>query len=111
LVPGEGYWMFVYNACDLWISSNVSQSGELITNLSVDWNLMGLPYNVSVNKNDLVVYYNEVYYSWQDAVSADIVMDHIFMYDVSYWPSDVLDPGEGYWMFSYYDCALIRSET
>jgi len=93
LVPGEGYWMFAYVACDLWISSNVSKTDDNITDLLMDWNMVGLPYNESINKNDLMIYCNEEYYSWEDAVSADIVMDAVFMYDGSYWPTSVLVPG------------------
>jgi len=109
LEPGEGYWMFAYDSCDLWISSNVSKTDDNVTDLLMDWNLIGLPYDESVALNDLMVYYDGDYYTWQAAISAGIVIDDVFKYDESYLTTDVLESGEGYWMFAYSDCTLLRS--
>jgi len=68
LQPGEGYWMYAYSNCTLWISSNTSNDDDYITGLLEEWNLVGLPYDTSVAKDDLIVSYNGTDYTWQQAV-------------------------------------------
>jgi len=109
LDPGEGYWMYVYHGCDLWISSNTSNNDNYITDLLEEWNLVGLPYDTSVAKEDLIVLYNGSDYTWQQAVDNSTILGFIYGWNVTnqnYVSTDVLDPGEGYWMYAYDNCIL-----
>jgi len=109
LQPGKGHWMYAYNDCDLWITSNTSNNDDLITDLLEKWNLIGLPYNISVAKENLTVLYNGSEYTWQQAVDNDTVLGFIYRWNVTnqnYVNTDVLDPDEGYWMYAYYNCVL-----
>jgi len=111
LDPGNGYWMYAYHGCDLWISSNISNNDDYIADLLEEWNLVGLPYNISVAKEDIIVLYNGLEYTWQQAVDNGTILGFIYGWNVTnqnYVSTDVLDPGEGYWMYAYYDCVLKR---
>jgi len=76
-----------------------------VQSLSEGWNLVSLPFNQSVDKNDMIVKTDGYYYSWSDGV----VSDFVFGWDKgtqSYNFASTLEPGEGYWVYSYEDCEL-----
>jgi len=62
LEPGYGYWMWAYHNCELILSSNVNDDGY-ITSLKSDWNIMGVQYNMSLDKEELIVHYNVTDYT------------------------------------------------
>ena len=73
--------------------------------LSEGWNLVSLPFNQSIVKDDFIVKYDGYYYSLSDG----IISNFIFGWDrngQSYTFSDVLNSGEGYWAYSYDGCEL-----
>jgi hypothetical protein len=114
LEPGDGYWMWAYYDCELLIPSNVVGTGD-ITDLGVQWNIMGLPYSSSLNKANLIVHYDGVDYSWADATSNNnptggpLILGFIYGWDETnqiYMLSDDFNPGKGYWMYAYYDVTL-----
>jgi len=111
LNPGEGYWVYAYDDCDLWISSNTSNNDDFITDLSEEWNLIGLPYDTPVAKENLTVYYNEIEYTWDQAVNNNTVLEFIYKWEAviqNYDFTNILNPGEGYWIYAYYNCTLLR---
>jgi hypothetical protein len=111
LQPGEGYWMYAYSDCTLWITSNTSNNDNFITDLQEEWNLVGLPYDTSVAKDNLTVSYNGTDYTWQQAVDNGTILGFIYGWNTTsqnYESTDTLQPGEGYWMYAYYECLLRR---
>jgi hypothetical protein len=110
LQPGEAYWLYAYNNCSLWIIGE-KNNNDHITNLLTLWNFVGLPYDVSVEKENLTLFYDDSTYSWQDAVTAGIILDFIYKWneDVqSYDVTEVLEPGKAFWVYAYYPCKLLR---
>jgi len=108
LEPGYGYWMWAYYDCELIFLSNASND-EYLTTLQQNWNIMGLPYNQTLTKGDLIVRYNGGNYTWDQAVQNNIILGFIYGWDRTnqiYTLSDDFDPGCGYWMYAYYDCIL-----
>ena len=108
LDPGYGYWVWAYHNCNLSVSGNITDDGY-ITALQQRWNIIGLPYNTSVNKQNLTINYNGTDYTWQQAVNSNIILGFIYGWDrntQNYMISEDLDPGYGYWMYAYYDCIL-----
>jgi len=106
--PGKGSWMYAYDSCDLWVSGNISDNDQ-ITDLFEEWNLVGLPYDMTVAKENITVNYLGVDYTWQEAVDNSTILGLIYGWDVinqNYVSADVLDPGYGYWMYAYYNCTL-----
>jgi len=98
LDPGMGYWVYAYYECDLWISSDTNNDDNYITDLLEEWNLIGLPFSTSVNKENLTV-------------SGGIVLNFIYGWNATnqyYVARDVLDPGMGYWVYAYHGCILKR---
>ena len=66
---------------------------------------------MSVDKVNVSVFYGGVNHSWSDAVSDGVVIGYLYDWDESgqsYVFSDVLVPGEGYWVYAYYECVLKR---
>jgi len=105
---GQGYWMYAYDSCDLWVSGNISIADN-ITELFEDWNLVGLPFDASVAKENLTVYYSGTDYTWQEAVDNGTVLGFIYGWDTdsqNYVTSDLLLSGDGYWIYAYYNCTL-----
>ena len=83
---------------------------EITTNLTNGWNLVSPPFNQSVSKSDLIIKYNNYYYSWSQATSSSnptgtpIINQYIFGWNrvgQSYNFANSLDPGYGYWFYSY----------
>jgi len=111
ITPGNGYWIYSYIDCDLVISVNEINNDSQITDLGSEWNLMGLPFNESVLKDDLIVFYSGTNYTWDEAVSSGFILDYIYNWDGSaYLYVETLDSTKGYWMYSYYECTLKKQE-
>lgn len=80
-----------------------------VTDLSVGWNFVSLPFNQSVEKTSFIVRYNDADSTWSDAVAGGIVLDFIYGWNRSshnYEGSTTLDPGYGYWIYAYKACTL-----
>jgi hypothetical protein len=108
LESGEGYWMYAYDGCTLWVSGSVN-SDNYVTDLSSEWNLMGSPFDFAVDKDNLTVDYGGFLYNWSEAVSAGIVLDFVYGWDAvgqGYLQVDVLESGDGFWMYAYDGCIL-----
>jgi len=69
LQTGAGHWMYAYDDCDLWITVNDSNNDDYITDLSEEWNLVGLPCNSSIVKENLIIRYNTTDYSWYEVTT------------------------------------------
>ena len=95
------------------IHVTVGGNNVLVSNASVGWNFVSVPFNTSVNKINLNVEENDIEYSWTEAVSQGLVSDYLFGWNdmsQSYQFSDMLHPGKGYWMYCSADCS-IRAEN
>jgi len=80
-----------------------------ICSLTSGWNLKSPPGYDGVNKTDLIILYDDCYYSWSQAVDNTIVSNYIFGWSGnSYILADVLYPTEGYWIYAYQPCTLKR---
>jgi len=74
-----------------------------------DWNIISVPFNRSYDKSNITVEYLDVNYTWTDAVTAGIIIDFFYGWNRSaqnYETKDALEPGEGYWIYSYYNCSF-----
>ena len=106
--PGYGYWVWAYYDCALIFSSGENGAGH-ITDLQDSWAIMGMPYNSTIVKASVNVTNNSIEYTWDDAVSAGIILGFVYGWDSTsqlYALCDSFVPGRGYWMYSYYDCVL-----
>jgi parallel beta-helix repeat protein len=81
----------------------------LISELPVGWSFISLPTNFSTNVFDILVLFNDTFYSYRDAIDGGIISPYIFGWNrvtQSYDFVDVLDPGYGYWVYAYENCSL-----
>jgi hypothetical protein len=108
--PGYGYWIYSYEDCKLLARvQGISVRDNYITDLITNWNIVGLPYDLSVYKQNITVYHNGVEYSWFEAVNNSIILDFIYTpneTNQNYITTDNLQPGKAYWMYAYHNCTL-----
>jgi hypothetical protein len=120
LAPGQGYWMYAYYGCELWVTNlSAIVTGTYITPLKVKWNIVGVPAGVSINKTTLIVRYNNADYNWTQATTNNnptggpLILKDIFGWNRNtpqgYIIANTLDAGYCYWIYAYYQCALKRA--
>jgi subtilisin family serine protease len=113
--PGYGYWTFSNETCDMLFFENSSTDTINITECLDDWNLIGLPFDISLSKEQIIVVNNSIEYNWSEAVDEGIIDDHISDWverKQRYVYVNTLHPNRGYWVFSYYDdCILTRNTS
>ena len=114
--PGRAYWMWAYQNCELLIYINDVGTGDVST-LQLKWNLVGFPHDAPLVKENLVVNYEGVNYSWDEATTNDnptgspIVLKFLYEWEKTsqrYAYADSFDVGSGYWMYAYKTCNLIN---
>jgi len=78
-----------------------------ITTMLDKWNFVSLPFNQSITKDDLMIINNSIEYNWTEAYTAGAILPFIYDWNRTSqsYPGDTstLEPGYGYWMYSYYD--------
>ena len=86
-----------------------------ITNLLLSWNFVSLPFNHSVNLDNLIVKYNEYYLNWSQVITYEnptnntIIDQYLFGWNrstQSYIFANTFEPGYGYWVYVYSGCEL-----
>jgi len=113
LKPGYGYWIFGKVSCNLHFNSS-SLNDDKISDLNQYWTIFSLPFDSYVNKEDIIVEYNNIYYNWSVAVTNNIITNCLFGWkenDQQYFFADVIRPGYGYWMYAYKECTLLYNGT
>jgi hypothetical protein len=109
--PGEGYWIFANQACELKVPVMNAHYERFITILNENWNVVGSGYCESFLKDDTIVHYSGIDNSWADAVSDGVISDFVFGWDrstQSYTFADNIDNGEAYWFYASQSCSLLR---
>jgi len=107
LVPGYGYWLYAYEACELWVENISISSDDYITNIESGWNIIGVSHDQPVDKTNILV--NDIL--WDDAVITGTISNYVFGWSrtgQSYTFADTLMPGYAYWMYAYQPCTLKR---
>jgi hypothetical protein len=112
LNSGYGYWVYAYNNCTIWLQNTISfLDDNYITDSISGWNIIGLPQNKTLEKENIAVYFNETYYTWQEAVNDSVILGLIYKWDEinqNYEQSGSLNPGKAYWMYAYKNCKLLK---
>ena len=107
LTPGQGYWAYAYEPCEMWIQNISIHSDNFITAIKPNWNIISSPYNQPVNKTNLLV--NES--SWSNAVIAGLLDENVFGWDSTvqtYYLANTFNSGKAYWLYAYQSCVLRR---
>jgi len=83
-----------------------------ITDLGIEWNIVGIPKNDSLSKEDFIIKYDEVFYNWSQATTSNNPTGSpIIMYFIYTWlrtpqcydSADMIQPGYGYWIYAKND--------
>lgn len=107
--PGNGYWMFSYENCTIWIENSSIEYDDYITTTEIGWNSFSVPYYLPVDKDDILV--NDE--TWSTAVSYEWISDFVFEWDQEgqyYDFTDTFNPGYCYWIYSSQKCNFKRIE-
>jgi len=114
LTPGQGCWMYAYHDCEIWAKGvTLFASDPYVTDLIRYWNIMGVPDNEPVQKQNLTIRYNGTVYTWQEAITNNIILDFIYQWNESnqhYQLTDILQPGKSNWMYAYHNCTLYHTK-
>jgi len=116
--PGYGYWIYAFNNCELWVEVIESiDEDNYITDLDIEWNIVGIPNNDSLSKEDFIIKYDGVFYNWSQATTSDNPTGGpIIMYFIYTWLrtpqcydfADTIQQGYAYWMYAYCNCTLLQ---
>jgi uncharacterized repeat protein (TIGR02543 family) len=116
LKPGQGYWVYAYSACELWLKNvTVLDPDTYITALSTQWNVVGMPDQETVAQENLIIQYNGAEYNWSQATTSNnptgspLILGFIYNWTrntQAYTLSNTLQPGYAYWMYTYKQCVL-----
>ena len=90
-------WWVMYNA----------PTYNIQVSLNKNWNIISFPINQIIDKYTLTVKCNNISYSWNNAVTEEIIIDFIYGWDNMYCLSDCFEPGKGYWVYAYQECSLL----
>lgn len=107
--PGNGYWMFSYENCTIWIENSSIEYDDYITTTEIGWNSFSVPYYLPVDKDDILV--NDE--TWSTAVSYELISDFVFEWDQEgqyYDFTDTFNPGYCCWIYSSQKCNFKRIE-
>jgi hypothetical protein len=109
--PGDGYWIYAFQTCELKTSIISANYNHLITTLDNNWNIIGSSYCDTFQKGDIIVHYSGADHTWAEAVSAGVINDFIFGWNrasQSYAFAYEIVPGEASWIFGTQVCTLYR---
>jgi len=105
LSNGYGYWFFAFQPGVIWVEDQNDTTDRNITTVYQGWNLVSIPYNYSVNKNEIFVNGTD----WATAVSNGWMNDYIFGWNQTgqnYEFIATFEPGKSYWLFASQVCIL-----
>jgi len=94
---------------DVWLIKTAINETSFSLSVLDGWNFISLPFNKSVEKVDIFVFYNLTKYYWDDAVINGYINDYIFGWNrnsQSYNFAYILEPGYGFWIYAYEPCEL-----
>jgi outer membrane protein assembly factor BamB len=83
-----------------------------ITDLLNNWNFVSLSFNQSIHLNDLIVTFDSVDFNWTEAIdpaNGPIIDPNVYGWNRindMYIPVTTLEPGFGYWIYSYQICSF-----
>ena len=109
--PGYGYWIYSSKPAELWIENITSLSSYYITDPEENWNIIGIPYDQNVSKDDIIINNSSGVFNWSEAVNEGIINDFVFGWDrgsQNYAIIDMFIPGYSYWLYAYQPCILSR---
>jgi hypothetical protein len=116
IIPGKGIYLYSYRRYDPTdappASIPITDVPSYTLSLNAGWNLIGNPYETTINLSVCHVIYNSTEETYADAVASGWIGNAVYIWNGStcnfiQWDSAELEPWKGYWIFAYYDLDLI----
>ena len=105
---GRGYWVQSNVSCTFSIVG--TSTDGYITYMYEEWNRIGIPLNEEIPIEFLTFKLdNGTKYTWEQAEKWEIIIPFVYGWNVEeqeYDVVDVIQPGQGYWMYAYYNCTV-----
>lgn len=76
------------------------------------WQLVSMPF--TTHKSDVVVYHNDFFFNWSDAVDQSLVLDFVYGWNRTnhiYELSNIFQENHGYWVYLYEDNTTLLSNS
>ena len=91
------------------IASAIGTGGSNSFSLSIGYNMVSMPKTIS--KYNVSITYNDIGYSWNQAVNDGLIADIVIYYDgIDYVETDTFLKTKGYWMYSLVEPLYISDE-
>ncbi|HJT16022.1 MAG TPA: hypothetical protein VJ853_01465 [Thermoanaerobaculia bacterium] len=102
---GEGLFLYVPTPTVVTITGENNPSSEMPVELSNGWNLIGVPYQIPMQRSSQVAYVQSVGTSLDDAIAQGVISDAIYSFDTAghfelVGEGDMFQPGRAYWVYS-----------
>ncbi len=81
----------------------------LLCDVSSYWNFLSIPMNHTLHPSDILILYNDTFYSYQQGIDKGIISPFFFSWNQnlqSYQFDTQFIPGKGYWIFAYKPCSF-----
>lgn len=114
LNAGNGHWIYAEVDCNITLSHEIIEEDNYITDLFEGWNLMGIPFDSLIEKEDIIVLHNEIEYNWDEAADQGIILPLIFTWNSElqiYDISDIFTVGASNWLYAHSNCRLLRVDN
>lgn len=90
------------------IKNNINNT-DIDINLSIGWNLISLPVNKTIHKENLKINFIGENYTWEQAVDFNIIYPIIYTWNTdmqNYEVVDIFHIGRGYWIYANDTCTI-----
>jgi len=100
VTPGNGYWIANLEGFE-WTMPGLKNMDVTNIPLNQGWNIVGNPIWFSGPVTGVMVFFNNVTYTWTEAIASGLVSGAVMSYDNqsdTYIQSEFLNPWHGYWI-------------
>ncbi len=102
MTTGPGYWFVVtHDTVDLDVEGATNVE-PVTVDLDLAWNIIGDPFPIDVSLEDLVVRFEDLEYTVDEAADENILSPVVYGYTLEegYYESQTIEPWHGYWMLA-----------
>ncbi len=100
------------HASQIYYFTRITKSVEI--SLEHGWNMISLPINSTIEKEDFMITHKSQDYQWDEAVHNETIFPELYYWNTSIAQYDLVNsikPGNGYWIYANTTCSLWLSSN